>query len=610
MADPDPNPNVNLAGSGVVLHVQRPDGELVPVQGTDAGAIAVAGGGGGTSEVTGPGGEELATEVTADRAADAVEALAGTVDGNAIRTTSAQPQFITAPPTDTSAPAMRVVGDGLDRDNNPILRVLPQDGQIVTAVQGDGNDDPDAPAWKVGSLIGGEIKPLATQETAEAMAASLASLDGKTPELTLGGNVPVEVQGTITADTGLTASGNLATEAKQDVGNASLASLDAKAPALVGGRVPVDGSGVTQPVNDAGGSLTVDDGGGSLTIDAASLPLPTGAATSALQGAGLPSAFTAGGGVKVGLVDALPAGSNAIGSVSVTSSALPTGAATEATLAAMNAKIPASPSQDRTTAAAPNATRLSDGTSFYKAASAGDNMGADLRVGGAAVSNANAVPMSDAGASITVDTTQLPAALVGGRLSVDGSGVTQPVSAASLPLPTGAATAANQSTANASLSSIDAGIPAALGQAAAAASMPVVIPTTQSSGEIAQQSTLATRASEASVDQIEGYLDGVEGLLTSIRDQGSLGTAIATTTATVTNTAGQLPSFSAPRGFTVQNPSTNNRSIYVGSSGLVTTSNGYEIQAGTSEDFLLGNANLLFAIAASGSNPIVIAEIH
>jgi hypothetical protein len=40
-------------------------------------------------------------------------------------------------------------------------------------------------------------------------------------------------------------------------------------------------------------------------------------------------------------------------------------------------------------------------------------------------------------------------------LVVDGSAVTQPVSASSLPLPTGAATSANQTTANASLSSID-----------------------------------------------------------------------------------------------------------------------------------------------------------
>ncbi|MBP3955399.1 hypothetical protein J8F10_08910 [Gemmata sp. G18] len=44
--------------------------------------------------------------------------------------------------------------------------------------------------------------------------------------------------------------------------------------------------------------------------------------------------------------------------------------------------------------------------------------------------------------------------LVSGRIPVDGSGVTQPVSAASLPLPSGAATAANQSTANTSLGTI------------------------------------------------------------------------------------------------------------------------------------------------------------
>jgi len=67
----------------------------------------------------------------------------------------------------------------------------------------------------------------------------------------------------------------------------------------VSGRLPVDGSGVTQPVS------------------AASLPLPTGAAT-------------------------------------------------ETTLSALNTKIPASPATDRATAAAPFATRLSDGAAFYK----------------------------------------------------------------------------------------------------------------------------------------------------------------------------------------------------------------------------------------------------
>jgi hypothetical protein len=78
-----------------------------------------------------------------------------------------------------------------------------------------------------------------------------------------------------------------------------------------------------------------------------------------------------------------------------------------------------------------------------------------------------------------------------GAAKVDGSSVTQPVSGTfwqatqpvsvtSLPLPTGAATAANQATEIASLSSIDAGIPAALGQTTMAASMPVTLASNQS----------------------------------------------------------------------------------------------------------------------------------
>jgi hypothetical protein len=66
------------------------------------------------------------------------------------------------------------------------------------------------------------------------------------------------------------------------------------------------------------------------------------------------------------------------------------------------------PAQEHVVAASPTAARLSDGTTFYKTAVAGDNMGADVRVGGAAVSNANPVPVSDAGGSITVDASSLP----------------------------------------------------------------------------------------------------------------------------------------------------------------------------------------------------------
>jgi hypothetical protein len=76
----------------------------------------------------------------------------------------------------------------------------------------------------------------------------------------------------------------------------------------------------------------------------------------------------------------------------------------------------------------------------------------------------NPIPVSDAGGSLTVDSPELtsidgkvPANLTvtSTRLLVDGSGVTQPVSATALPLPTGAATAARQDTGNTSLGNID-----------------------------------------------------------------------------------------------------------------------------------------------------------
>lgn len=115
--------------------------------------------------------------------------------------------------------------------------------------------------------------------------------------------------------------------------------------------------------------------------------------------------------------EALPPGANAIGSVTVSSSALPTGAATSA------------------------------------------NQTTEL-------------------ASLSSIDSKTPA-LVSGRQPVDGSGVTQPISATSLPLPTGAATSALQTTGNSSLSSID-GKMNSLGQKTMANSMPVVIASDQS----------------------------------------------------------------------------------------------------------------------------------
>lgn len=119
--------------------------------------------------------------------------------------------------------------------------------------------------------------------------------------------------------------------------------------------------------------------------------------------------------------------------------------------------------------------------------------------------------------------------LVSGRVPVDGSGVTQPVSATSLPLPTGAATetslsslngkvvavntgavvvsssvlpagastSANQVTSNSSLASIDTKTPA-LGQALAAGSTPVVLTAAQVSTLTPQTNALTDTQLRAS----------------------------------------------------------------------------------------------------------------
>lgn len=115
----------------------------------------------------------------------------------------------------------------------------------------------------------------------------------------------------------------------------------------------------------------------------------------------------------------------------------------------------------------------------------------DVTVNNAA--GAAAVNIQDGGNSITVDGTvavsnpgltdaQLRATPVpvSGTVTANAGTGTFAISAVSLPLPTGAATGALQTTGNASLAAIDAGIPAALGQTTMANSMPVVIASDQS----------------------------------------------------------------------------------------------------------------------------------
>lgn len=223
--------------------------------------------GGGPATVTAPDGTDLAKEVTADRAADATEALAGAVDGSAIRVVDASPPptFAAAPPTATDAPAVRIVGDGLDRFNEPILRVKAEDGQVVVAVQGDGSGDPqDTPPWLMKTVkdVGGGTmadKTIATEETAEAALSEMAD-DATTADVNeVRDRLPAALDGgRLAVETELAATGALATEAKQDTGNASLVAIDAGIPAALGQAAAVASMPVVLPTTQAGGPLALE----------------------------------------------------------------------------------------------------------------------------------------------------------------------------------------------------------------------------------------------------------------------------------------------------------------------------------------------------------------
>jgi hypothetical protein len=244
----------------------------------------------------------------------------------------------------------------------------------------------------------------------------------------------------------------------------------------------IDPSGTTaQPVTDNGSSLTVDDGGNSLTVDGpltdaqlrattvpvstASLPLPTGAATettiSAINGK-LPASV--GQKAMAASLPVVVASDQSALPVSASALPLPTGAATSALQTTGNSSLSSidtkTPALGQTTMANSQPVVIASNQSAVPVS--GPLTDTQLR--------AIAVPVSDGGGSLTVDgpltDAQLRAAAV-------------PVSAASLPLPTGAATSALQTTGNTSVGNIDTKTPA-LGQATMAASTPVVIANNQS----------------------------------------------------------------------------------------------------------------------------------
>lgn len=92
----------------------------------------------------------------------------------------------------------------------------------------------------------GTIGTLATAAKQDTGNTSLGSIDTRLSSQATAANQSTAQTSLSSIDTKLTSQ---ATAANQTTANSSLSSIDGKTPALVGGRQPVDGSGVTQPVS-------------------------------------------------------------------------------------------------------------------------------------------------------------------------------------------------------------------------------------------------------------------------------------------------------------------------------------------------------------------------
>lgn len=199
------------------------------------------------------------------------------------------------------------------------------------------------------------------------------------------------------------------------------------------GLLRVDGSGVTQP------------------ISAAALPLPTGASTSALQTTGNATLVTISGQLPTTLGQKTMANSLAV-----------------------------------TIASDQSALAITSAANYAQGATTAGEIGPLIQAA-----------VTTAAPTYTTATTNPLSLTTAGALRVDGSAVTQPISAAALPLPTGASTSALQTAGNATLTAISGQLPATLGQKASAASFAVVIASDQS--PIPVTSSLSTTAVITSV---------------------------------------------------------------------------------------------------------------
>ena len=237
----------------------------------------------------------------------------------------------------------------------------------------------------------------------------------------------------------------------------------------------VSGVATIGSVNVLGGNATalkVDGSASIQPITASSLPLPTGASTSAQSIANtiaittsLATANTSIQSVKTALGSPLQAGGSVTATiagtpnVAITSSVLPVGSATSANQPSINADggslshVTNFPS----TQVVSGSVTANAGTNLNTSALAlesGGNLASIKASLGSSVIQSTGGTVGLVAGSATIGSVNI----LGGNTSavkVDNSAVTQPVSASTLPLPTGAATSALQSTGNTALTTIN-----------------------------------------------------------------------------------------------------------------------------------------------------------
>lgn len=145
--------------------------------------------------------------------------------------------------------------------------------------------------------------------------------------------------------------------------------------------------------------------------------------------------------------------------VSLASTTITNFPATQA-ISAATLPLPTGAAQDRTTAAAPSSTRLSDGTAFYDARQT------------RALTSSDVVTIANPQTSVSITGTP-NVNITNASIPVTGTffQATQPISAASLPLPTGATTLTEQQTQTTALQLLDNAIGAVTGTAATASQL-------------------------------------------------------------------------------------------------------------------------------------------